>query len=161
MSNRKDTEREQLIDQCERLYVMGFRKPYQIMKMLKIGDFTTAERYLNIAMRRLHRRFNMNKPVNKEKEMQDQLMTIDRGIQELWAAYLVANGTSEQTGAINGIERLMKNKAELLGLEAPKEFLLGGKKETLWEVLQKMPENEREQIIKQIAIYTDGGQKPA
>jgi hypothetical protein len=150
MANRKDSEREYLIDQCERLYVMGFRKPYQVMKVLPaVKNWNTAEAYLNIAQRRLYRR---NRHLKKDKEMQMQLHLIERTINELWQQYLTAKNSNEKVGAINAIGKILKQKAELLGLEAPKEMKIEGVEsgETVWDLLQRLPENERDEILSKL-----------
>jgi len=156
MASKKDAVREQLIDGVQRLFVMGFKKPYQIMKLLPaISDFRTADNYLRIAQRRLHRSLTN---INHTEEIKKQVQIMDQAIGELWAQFLVALEVNEKVSCVNAIERLLKSKAELLGLEAPKELKVQSQ-DSLWDILQKMPENEREQIIKSIDAYS-GKQKP-
>ena len=156
MANKKDIKREQLLDQCERLYVMGFRKPYHIMKALpEVTDIRTAENYLSIAARRVFRR-NLN--IDKNVLLKNQLTTLDLMITELWQAYINAKNSNERVGAINSLTKTLKQKAELLGLEAPKEIKVGGDRgDNLLELLQRLPEENARQIIDQLNSVQQGG----
>ena len=158
MSNIKDTKREELIDQCESLYIQGFRKPYQIQKLLGISDTRTAFKYLNVASRRAHRR---NRNINKERLFKEQLNILDLMIHESWKMYLEASSVNEKVGALNTVGKILKQRTELLGLEAPTEIRVATDRgETLYETLQKMPREQADAVIEQLQILETYRGKP-
>lgn len=119
MANKKDTERENLLDDTERLWIMGVRKPYQLMKILPIANWDTANTYLRIVEHRVARR---HRKVDKVRAFQQQMIFYDQIRIELWSCYrqaLAANNTNGCIGAINGLTRVLRNEAELLGLQPP------------------------------------------
>jgi hypothetical protein len=153
MSNIKDIKREELIDMCESLYIKGFRKPYQVQKLLGIADFRTAEKYLKIGSRRAYRR---NRNINKERLFQEQLNVLDLIIHECWQMYLDAKSVNEKVGALNALCKVLKQKTGLLGLEAPKEIIIdsNNKGETLFDILKKMPDEQARAIADQLDTFS-------
>lgn len=119
MSNKKDSERESLLDEAERLWIMGVRKPFQLMKILPIANWETASTYLRIAERRVARR---HRKADKNRAFQQQLICYDLMQTELWSCYRQAfaeKNLNACIGAMNGLTRVLQNRAELLGLQPP------------------------------------------
>lgn len=117
MANKKDDERESILDEMERLWIMGVRKPYQLMKLLPISNWTTASQYLRVVERRVSRR---GRKINKATYLQKQLVTYDQMITELWSCYRHAEkekNVNGQVGALNSISKVLNGQAELLGLK--------------------------------------------
>ena len=150
MANRKDTTKEALLDEAERLWIMGLRKPYQLMKKLDIGNWQTANEYCRIAAKRATRR---NKAVNKAEQFRNQLNIYDQIIRELWTCYM---GSTEEKningaiGALNAITRVLRNKAELLGL-TPQQFPISDIEGTvgpdLLDLLEELPDDRARDIV--------------
>ena len=145
MGTYKDTKKEEILDQAERLYIMGFRKPYVVQKLLKLGNINTAKQYLKIAQKRAARR---NKKADKEKLFQFQLTTLDVAQKEAWQLFITSTGITMKTGALNALMKIMKQKAELLGLEAPQKLNLLKQGESFSEFLAKLSNEDRGTILK-------------
>lgn len=147
-TNRNGIEYEEMLDGCERLLIMGVRKPHAVATILGITDMRTAEKYIQVAQRRLSRR---NRTLDKDQLLKEQLDLIDQAIFEHWRILRESTGQQYEIAALKGLAVVMKQKAELLGLEAPKEIAVGGNKgETLLELLTKLPHEQAKAIIDQL-----------
>ena len=119
MSNKKKLERESLIDEAERLWIMGVRKPFQLMKILPVANWETANAYLREAERRTTRR---HRKIDTTLALQRQLICYEQMQVELWSCLRQAQADrniNASIGAMNGLARVLRNEAELLGLQAP------------------------------------------
>ena len=152
MANKKNITREALLDETERLWIMGARKPYQLMKLLNITNWQTADEYLRIAVRRVMRR---HRHIDKARHFRNQLTILDHVIFELWGCYREAkrqNNDNGCIGALNTILKVMKSQAELLGLVAPQQMQPSPPPQQertvdMYEQIKGLPDEEREQFL--------------
>lgn len=152
MANKKDTQREELLDQAERFWIMGMRKPYQLMQLLCIDNWQTANEYLRIAARRAVRH-HIN--IDKEKIFHEQVTLYSQMIIELWACYgraEVEKNTNACIGAINALTKVLQSRHELFELQFPiqqkvYESTYNSDSYSLYEILKMLPVDEAQQII--------------
>jgi len=139
-------EKDELIDAVERLFVMGNTRPYQLMRALPIlKDLETTNKYIATVKARLRRRHEL---IRRDVQFNEQVQTYAQAIVEMWAVYEDAEKPFDQTQALRGLAALMKQQADLLGLEPPKTLNLGtATGETLMQILSKLDNEKARNII--------------
>src|SRR3989344_3182580 len=148
-----DIEQDELQDHVDALVIEGVRKPYAIMRLEPaIKSWHTAEKMLDISLRRLRRRRGH---LNADLQIREQCQAYDHIIENMWARYRQATqvpvdgkGCNEAMKIIN---QSLKQKAELLGLEPAQEIKLKTQAQKsdadIYDKIKQLPDGEREQAI--------------
>ncbi|MBI3046440.1 MAG: hypothetical protein HYY86_02830 [Candidatus Harrisonbacteria bacterium] len=148
MANHKNIDREYLLDETEALFVIGVKKPYQIMRRLGIKNWATAKEYLRVAARRVG---NRNKKLNLDRYFCNQVLAYDLAIKECWCVFSEADNSNAKIGALNALQKLLRGQAELLRLEPPKPVESNNNKEfSLYEIVQQLPQNEADYFVNKL-----------
>ena len=153
-TNKSQDEREELLDQIERLYVMGVRKVWQIKKITGVTDYRTIQGYLRTIKQRLDRRYA---DINRDEYFKRQVEQLDQGIKEAWLSLAGAVSNNEKAKVLRIMGVLLKQQAELLGLEAPKKLTIGGGYgERLVDLLAKMDNDKAQKIVDELKAVSGG-----
>lgn len=151
--NPENYDKDELQDRVDALVIEGVRKPYAVMRLLpQINSWHTAERMVDVSLRRLRRRKGH---LNQEEQIRNQANMYEHIIEEAWAFYRQQSQhpVNEKAcmEALKVVNMTLKQKAELLGLEPPKEIKLKTQAQKndadLYDKIKQLPDGEREQAI--------------
>lgn len=110
--------REEILEQIEELYIMGFVKPRQVAELLeKQGtriSIDTVKAYTSIVLRRMRNRY---KSISRERMMKKELQSLDYMENAAWISYRKAANTNERSGGLRTILQIKERRAKLLGFD--------------------------------------------
>lgn len=124
-------EKEEILDKIEELFIMGIRRPSQVLKIsemqTKVKTFDTANQYIEIVKRRIRNKY---KKFNREEIIKKELRDLDFMEKKQWINYSKADNSNERTGIINSFLKIKERRAKILGLDT-NNINLSGRVESL------------------------------
>jgi len=151
MPNKTKAEKAALLEEVTGWVMLGIDEPYQMMQLVPtLGNNVTAKKYIALAKPKIAA---MLKSEDKVKILERQQSSIRR-IRELAIQKMKnADNDNAYVGALNTFIRMLEFEANLLGLEAPSELLVGSKDdqgENLADILKALPEKDAKAVIKKL-----------
>jgi len=111
-------EKEELIDRAIDLILMGFDKPYHLMKMLPVAHIDTAKRYLESAEKRIGQIYE--RVGDRDRALKKDLADLEMNEKRVWDEF-EASKKKKNPMSINhvtqSIVKIKERRAKLLGLD--------------------------------------------
>ena len=111
-------EKEELIDKAVDLILMGFDKPYHLMKMLPVSNMNTAKRYLEAAEKRMAAIYE--RVGDRERALKKDLADLEMNEKRVWDEF-EASKKKKFPMSINSVTqsivKIKERRAKLLGLD--------------------------------------------